>query len=287
MAQAAGVGRQTVSNVLNGSGRVGEAAKARVRAAVTALGYYPNHGARSLRSRRTRQLGYVMPPIQLRPDNYIMQQFLQALAAASARRGHSVLVTVPDGDPREEMRRLIASRAVDGFLLTELQPADPRVILLAEARMPFACFGRVGPGLPQHWVDIDNHAAISAAAEHVLARGFVRPAFVGYQTGDRWDSDRVSGFWAALARHGVPAEDGRRPAGGRRQRGPEDPVTAHRRAPGRERARRPGPAPSWPAATGWPPWSTRSPPSCGCGSAAISASPASTEAPPPPCCTRG
>jgi DNA-binding LacI/PurR family transcriptional regulator len=206
VAQAAGVGRQTVSNVLNGSGRVGEAAKARVRAAVTALGYYPNHGARSLRSRRTRQLGYVMPPIQLRPDNYIMQQFLQALAAASARRGHSVLVAVPDGDPREEMRRLIASRAVDGFLLTELQPADPRVILLAEARMPFACFGRVSPGLPQHWVDIDNAAAISAAAEHVLARGFVRPAFVGYQTGDRWDSDRVSGFWAALARHGVPAE---------------------------------------------------------------------------------
>ncbi len=40
----------------------------------------------------------------------------------------------------------------------------------------------------------------------MLARGFVRPAFVGYQTGDRWDSDRVSGFRAALARHGVPAE---------------------------------------------------------------------------------
>ena len=98
MARAAGVGRQTVSNVLNGSGRVGEAAKARVRAAVTALGYYPNHGARSLRSRRTRQLGYVMPPIQLRPDNYIMQQFLQALAAASARLGHSVMVAGPDGD---------------------------------------------------------------------------------------------------------------------------------------------------------------------------------------------
>ena len=204
MARAAGVGRQTVSNVLNGSGRVGQATRARVLEAVAALGYYPHHGARSLRSRRTRQLAYLMPAIQLLPDNYIMQQFLQALAAASARRSHSVVVVVPDGDPRDEMRRLIASRTVDAFLLSELQPEDPRVILLAEAGMPFACFGRVGPGLPQHWVDIDNRAAVIEAVEHVLARGFRRPTFVGYRTANHWDYERVTGFGAGLARHGVP-----------------------------------------------------------------------------------
>ena len=204
MARAAGVGRQTVSNVLNGSGRVGLATKARVLEAVAALGYYPHHGARSLRSRRTRQLAYLMPAIQLLPDNYIMQQFLQALAAASARRSHSVVVVVPDGDPRDEMRRLIASRTVDAFLLSELQLDDPRVILLAEAGIPFACFGRIGPGLPQHWVDIDNRAAVLKALEHVLARGFRRPTFVGYQTANHWDHERVSGFRAGLARHGVP-----------------------------------------------------------------------------------
>jgi DNA-binding LacI/PurR family transcriptional regulator len=207
VARAAGVGRQTVSNVLNGSGRVGEATKARVLEAVAALGYYPHHGARSLRSRRTRQLAYVMPRIQLMPGNYIMQQFLQALAAASTRRSHSLVVVVPDGDPREEMRRLIASRTVDAFLLSELQPDDPRVVLLAEAGMPFACFGRVGPGLPQYWVDIDNHAAILEAVEHVMARGFGRLAFVGYRTVNHWDHDRVTGFQAGLARHGVPDED--------------------------------------------------------------------------------
>ena len=207
VARAAGVGRQTVSNVLNGSGRVGEATKARVLDAVTTLGYYPHQGARSLRSRRTRQLAYVMPPMQLLPGNYIMQQFLQALAAASVRRSHSVVLVVPDGDPRGEMRRLIASRSVDAFLLSELQPDDPRVVLLAEAGMPFACFGRVGPALPQHWVDIDNHAAIIDAVEHVLARGFSRVAFVGYRTANHWDHERQNGFRAALARHGVPDDE--------------------------------------------------------------------------------
>jgi DNA-binding LacI/PurR family transcriptional regulator len=205
VARLAGVGRQTVSNVLNGSGRVGEATRARVLEAVTALGYSPNHGARSLRSRRTRQLAYVMAPTQLRPDNYIMQQFLQALAAASGRRGHGVVVTAPDGDPREEMRRLMASRSVDGFLLSEAQPDDPRVALLAEAGMPFACFGYLGPGLPQHWVDIDNRAAIVTAVGHLLDKGFTRLAFVGYQSANRWDDERAAGFTAGLAGRGVPA----------------------------------------------------------------------------------
>src|ERR1700760_3115414 len=106
VAQAAAVSRQTVSNVLNGSGRVGAAARARVLAAVEALGYHPHHGARSLRSRRTRQLAYVMPHVQLLPGNYIMQQFLQSLAAACARRNNSLVVVVPEGDPGDEMRRL-------------------------------------------------------------------------------------------------------------------------------------------------------------------------------------
>ena len=206
VAQAAGVSRQTVSNVLNGSGRVGEAAKARVLDAVATLGYHPHHGARSLRSRRTRQIAYVMPRVHLLPDNYIMQQFLQALAAASARRNYSMVIAVPDGDPRDEMQRLIASRSVDAFLLSELQPSDPRVVMLAEAGVPFACFGRTSPSLPQHWADIDNCEATATAVEHVLSRGFERITFLGYRSGNHWDAERVAGFKTGLARNGIAAE---------------------------------------------------------------------------------
>ena len=205
MARAAAVSRQTVSNVLNGSGRVGDAARARVLDAVATLGYQPHHGARSMRSRRTMQFAYVLPRVQLFPGNYIMQQFLQSLAAASARPGYSMVIVVPDGDPRDDIRRLIASRSVDAFLLSELQPDDPRVMLLAEAGMPFACFGRTNPALPQHWVDIDNRAAIAAAVEHVLARGFRRIAFLGYRSANHWDIERTAGFRAVLASHGISA----------------------------------------------------------------------------------
>jgi len=205
VARAAAVSRQTVSNVLNGSGRVGDAARARVLDAVAGLGYQPHHGARSLRSRRTRQLAYVMPRVQLLPANYIMQQFLQALASACARRGYSMVTVVPDGDPRDEIRRLIASRSVDAFLLSELQQEDPRVLLLAEAGFPYACFGRTSAALPQNWVDIDNRASVAAVVGHVLDRGFERIAYAGYRTPNHWDAERAAGFRDGLAAHGIPS----------------------------------------------------------------------------------
>jgi DNA-binding LacI/PurR family transcriptional regulator len=206
VAQAADVSRQTVSNVLNGSGRVGDAARARVLDAVSALGYHPHQGARSLRSRRTRQIAYVLPHVQLLPGNYIMQQFLQSLAAACGRRSYSMVIVVPDEDPRDEMRRLIASRSVDAFLLSELQQDDSRVKLLAETGMPFASFGRTGPALPQNWVDIDNRAATASAVEHVLASGFRRIAYVGYRTPNSWDTERAAGFTDGLAARGLAAD---------------------------------------------------------------------------------
>jgi DNA-binding LacI/PurR family transcriptional regulator len=206
VARAAGVGRQTVSNVLNSSGRVGETTRARVLEAMTALGYHPHQGARSLRSHRTRQVAYIMPRVQLFPGNYIMQQFLQSLAAAAARRNYGMLVVVPDSDPRDDMRRLIASRSVDAFLLSELQPDDPRVALLAEAGMPFAGFGRTGPDLPQHWIDIDNRAAVIGAVEHVLASGFSRPWYLAIRSESSWDAERAAGYLAGLAASGLPAD---------------------------------------------------------------------------------
>jgi DNA-binding LacI/PurR family transcriptional regulator len=206
VARAAAVSKQTVSNVLNGSGRVGDAARARVLDAVATLGYHPHHGARSLRSRHTWQIAYVMPRVQLFPGNYIMQEFLQSLASASARRGYSMVLVVPDGDPRDDIRRLIASRSVDAFVLSELQPDDPRVVLLGEAGAPFACFGRTSPALPQLWVDIDNHAATAGAVDHVLARGFDRIAFLGYRSANHWDTARAAGFKAGLAVRGIPAD---------------------------------------------------------------------------------
>jgi DNA-binding LacI/PurR family transcriptional regulator len=203
VARAAGVSRQTVSNVLNSTGRVGAAVRARVLEVVAELGYQPHHGARSLRSRRTMQLGYLMPGIELQPAHLIRMQFLQALVATAAQHRYRVVVVHQEADPREEIRGMIASRSVDAFVLSDPQRADPRVALLSELAVPFACFGRTGPGVPQHWADIDHAEAVAAVVAHVLGQGFANPGYVGYRSDSYWDIERENGFRAGLARHGI------------------------------------------------------------------------------------
>jgi DNA-binding LacI/PurR family transcriptional regulator len=206
VARAAGVGKSTVSNVLTGSGRVGEAARARVLEMVEQLGYRPHHGARSMRSRRTMQLAYFMPMGQLESTNLIMMQFMQSLLRAGAQQHYRVLVVAQDADPSDDIRSLAAGRIVDGFVLSELQPDDRRAELLSELGIPFACFGRTRPGLPQPWADIDNAEAEAQAVRHVIERGYTRPAYIGYATETYWDADREAGFRAGLARCGVPGD---------------------------------------------------------------------------------
>jgi len=206
VARAAGVGKSTVSNVLNGSGRVGEAARARVLEAVDQLGYHPHHGARSMRVHRTMQLAYLMAPVQLQPTNLIMMQFLQALVRAAADRDYGVLVVGQHADPGDDIRRLVAGRMVDAFVLSDLQPGDRRVAVLHALGMPFACMGRTGRGLPQPWVDFDNAEAEAEAVRYVLDRGFTRLGYVGYTSSNYWDAEREAGFRAGLASRGIPGE---------------------------------------------------------------------------------
>ena len=161
-----------------------------------------------------------MPRVQLLPGNYIMQQFLQALAAASARRGYSMVIVVPDGDPRDEMRRLIASRSVDAFLLSELQPDDPRVLLLAEAgyaRSPASA----GPVRRcRSTGSTSTTARPVAAAVEPRARPRVLPGSPSWATGRRTTGTPSGrpGSGPGWPNAGFPPSQAEHAAGGRRQR---------------------------------------------------------------------
>ena len=60
VAKKAGVSAMTVSRVLNGTGAVSEATKARVIEAASELHYYGNSVARSLRVNETKTIGVVL-----------------------------------------------------------------------------------------------------------------------------------------------------------------------------------------------------------------------------------
>jgi DNA-binding LacI/PurR family transcriptional regulator len=204
VARAAGVSRQTVSNVVRSRGRLASATKDRVVAVIEQLGYKPHTGAASLRSGRTYRIAYPIPDNEFLPDNVVMLEFLQFLVAAARAREHQVLVA-SSGTDLAAIDELIWTKSVDGFVLASVTEDDPRIALLAARQIPFACYGQVAPPLPQSWVNIDNRAAIRSMARHVLAHGHTSLSYLGYTPQGPWDDEREAGYREAVAAAGLPA----------------------------------------------------------------------------------
>ncbi|MEV0157130.1 LacI family DNA-binding transcriptional regulator [Micromonospora sp. NPDC050686] len=209
MAKLAGVSRQTVSNVLNGrKDYFSTQTQARVTAAMEALSYQPNRAAQTLRSRRSMQIGYHMSGEELETVKGFTLSFLQALIKAAARRGYQILAfTHTDDDPLPVLTELIARGNVDALIVSESQVDDPRVRLLANNQLPFVSFGRLAPGLPQQWVDVDNAKGMVALMDHLVGKGYRRFAYIGAEGDEYWKRERLDGFRAGLDRHGLPAGD--------------------------------------------------------------------------------
>lgn len=200
VARAAGVSHQTVSNVLNGTGRVGIATRARVDAAIAALNYRPHAGAASLRTHRSGQLAYVLAAGDLGPLNTIMIEFIQSLTVAAADRDHHLLLAA---DGPGDLDRLLSSGAVDAVLLAGIARHDERVARLAQRGVPFACFGRTNPSRPQCWIDVDSRGSVRKVTERLIAKGHERLAFLGYAAQGRWDIDRQTGYCDAMTAAGL------------------------------------------------------------------------------------
>ena len=122
VARAAGVSVATVSYVLNGGPRpVSEERRRRVLEAVAELGYRPNAIARSLRARRTRILGLVLPD----SANPYFAALSHAIEEAATARGYQVIIANAAERPEREAAHIEAllRLQVDGLFWI---PADLR-----------------------------------------------------------------------------------------------------------------------------------------------------------------
>ena len=116
IAQQTGVSVSTVSLVLNNrdAGRVKTEIAAKVRATAQELGYQPNPLARSLRTSKTRILGFISEEIATTP--YAGGMILGAQDAAS-RLGYVMLTVNTDGIANADDEIAALQRYdVDGFV---------------------------------------------------------------------------------------------------------------------------------------------------------------------------
>ncbi|WP_295127301.1 LacI family DNA-binding transcriptional regulator [uncultured Leifsonia sp.] len=214
VADAAGVSRQTVSNVLNTPAIVRPETRERVEAAIRSLGYRPHASARRLRTQKSSTIGIRLDPLtQDGISGSVLDRFLHALTEQADRKGLRVLLFTAAGpeDEIEQFRRLSDGADVDAFVLTSTFHGDPRTQWLIEHGQSFVTFGRPW-GIddmtdPLHlWVDVDGRAGLREATRHFLEGGLRRIGYLGWPAGSGTGDDRRAGWLEAMRAAGAVDE---------------------------------------------------------------------------------
>lgn len=208
VAARAGVSRGTASRVLTGSPKVSPKAREAVLAAAAELDYTPNRAARSLVTRRSDSIAFVVsePEDRAFSDPFFVH-LLRGTQAEVAKAGLQLVFIVASGeDDARRLERYAGGGHLDGVVLVSLHGRDRLPHRLEKLGVPVVLSGRpmVDDGTI-HYVDADNAGGSAAAVRVLLERGCRRIATVAGPQDMSAACDRLAGFRAALR------EAGRRP----------------------------------------------------------------------------
>lgn len=196
VASLAGVSTATVSNALNGKGRVSAKLQRRVLAAVQELNYQPDQLARSLRVRRSMAIGVVISDIS-QPH---FATAIRAIEEVARLRGYTVVVgdSNENADQEAACIRVLRSRRVDGFIVVPAASPHPELTQLAQGDVPLVFMDRELAELPVSCALMDNELAAYSAVRHLIEHGHRRIGLIGTKPGLSPSRDRQAGFVRAL-----------------------------------------------------------------------------------------
>ena len=203
VAERAGVSRQTVSRVVNGSPKVSEKTRERVLAAMDEMGFRPNFAGRSLRGGSYRSVGLCMYDIT-RAGNLAT---LEGIMAAARERDFAVTMIEMGSDApfslADASRRMI-QRPIDGMIINMNrmapdfeefcpQPGVKTVILSMYAHPRCTT------------IDSDQYGSCELVVNYLLGHGHTQIRFVAGPKGSVASAFREAGWRDTLERAGIAA----------------------------------------------------------------------------------
>ncbi|MFE1053288.1 LacI family DNA-binding transcriptional regulator [Streptomyces rochei] len=209
VAARAGVGRGTVSRVINGSPRVSDATRAAVEAAVAELGYVPNTAARALAANRTDAIALVVPEPETRffAEPYFSDMLKGVGAELSETEMQLLLIFAGSDRERRRLAQYLAAHRVDGVLLVSVHADDPLPDMLSQLEIPAVISGPRSAAETLASVDSDNFGGARSAVEHLLSRGRRSIAHITGRLDVYGAQRRVDGYRAALRHAGHEVDE--------------------------------------------------------------------------------
>ncbi|MGM0974642.1 MAG: LacI family DNA-binding transcriptional regulator [Bacillota bacterium] len=205
IAERANVSRTTVSRVLNNSGYVSEDARKRVLHVIEETGYVPSAHAKSLRTKKTKVIGVILPKISTETSSRLVNGIDDVLAG----EGYQILLANTNLHAEKEIEyiRLLKSRNVDGMILSATNVQPELIQEIRQLKIPFIMVGQHAEELTS--VIFDEYQAARDMACLLIKKGYKKIAFIGVDEADRAVGYlRKKGYLDAMKEHQLPVESG-------------------------------------------------------------------------------
>ncbi|MCH4532301.1 LacI family DNA-binding transcriptional regulator [Staphylococcus haemolyticus] len=183
--------------MIRNNAKISEATSNKVKAAMSKLGYIPNQAARTLITNKTMTIGLIQksstPEIRQNPFN---SDVLNGINQACNVRGYSTRMTVSEnsGDLYHEVKTMIQSKSVDGFILLYSLKDDPVEHLLYEFKVPYLVIGKSLNYENIIHIDNDNIGAAYQLTQYLYLLGHRHILFLQESGHYAVTEDRTVGF---------------------------------------------------------------------------------------------
>jgi DNA-binding LacI/PurR family transcriptional regulator len=202
VAALAGVSQMTVSRVINGGRDVSATTRVAVERAIEQTGYVAHHAARSLVTRRTNSVAFVVSESQ---DRFFHDPVFGAMALGANERlavedMQLVCIACATDSDRRRVSQYVRAGHVDGALLASWRRDDPLLRELAGPRVAAVMAGRPPRSISIPFVDVDNRGAARAVVRHLAMVGCTKIATITGPLEMSSGRDRLAGFKDAVGR---------------------------------------------------------------------------------------
>jgi LacI family transcriptional regulator len=208
VASRAGFSIKTVSRVLNGEPNVRPETRERIVTAAHELDYQPNVSARRLASKRSFVIGLLYD----NPDSdYVMGIQEGALAVCRPHDYHLLIHPCSTMSPSlvDEAVNLHRRSTVDGLILTQpVADFEPLISALTDAEIPFVRISQRTNGGRSDCISVDDEEAARRMTDHLILLGHRNIGFIMGHPDHGSAHDRLRGFQASLAAHGLTPDHG-------------------------------------------------------------------------------
>jgi LacI family transcriptional regulator len=164
----------TVSKSLRNSPEISEDTREKVKAFAKLYNYKPNNIALSLKNRKTKTIGIIIPEIV----HHFFATVISGIEHYANEKGYSVLVCLSNESFDKEVinMEMLANGSIDGFIMALSKETQQRrdfhhIIEATSQGMPVVMFDRVTNDVVCDKVIIDDKAAAEEAVSFLINKG--------------------------------------------------------------------------------------------------------------------